>query len=178
VLYESLNFASLHKLSVLFVCENNLYSTHMPLRECRPDDNISRVAEAFCIPSYRIDGQDVLAVFETGKNAVEFCRGGNGPVFLECLTYRYRGHVGPDDNIQGCHTDIRPQAEIQAWLARDPIMGLENALIDAGMTSREHLEAIKSEVRSLVREAHERAKSSPYPDPDAIERYVFAAPGA
>jgi len=121
VLYECLNFAALKKLPLIFVCENNFYATHMPIRECRVENSIYKIAEPFCITSHELDGNDVLQVFEAGRTAVDQCRKGMGPTFIECLTYRFRGHVGPDDNIQGDHTDIRPRSEVESWLQKDPI---------------------------------------------------------
>ena len=88
VLYESLNFAALKKLPIIFVCENNLYSTHMSIRECRPENNIYEIGKPFCIQSYRVDGNDVLKVYDISKNAVELCRKDKGPVLIEFVTYR------------------------------------------------------------------------------------------
>ncbi len=122
VLYESLNFAALKKLPIIFACENNLYATHMPIRECRVNQPISKIAEPLGIKTYCVDGNDVLQVYDAGLQAVETCRSGEGPVFMEFMTYRLRGHVGPDDNIQGFHTDIRPKDEIAMWQQKDPIM--------------------------------------------------------
>ena len=79
--------------------------------------------------SHQVDGNDVLEVYEAAKRAIDQCREGNGPVFIECLTYRFRGHVGPDDNIQGTHTDIRPREEMEAWLKKDPICRLERQIL-------------------------------------------------
>jgi len=118
VLYESLNFAALKKLPLIFVCENNFYSTHLPIRECRPNSKIADIARPFGVKTRRIFGNDVLLVHETAKEAVFLCRTGKGPVFIEALTYRFRGHVGADDNIQGSHTDIRPKEEICKWQKR------------------------------------------------------------
>jgi len=134
VLYESLNFAALRKLPLIFVCENNLYATHMPVQACRVKNNIYKIAEPFLIESHEIDGNDVLQVYEAGQNAVEECREGEGPVFLEFLTYRFRGHVGPDDNIQGSHTDIRPKEEVEEWRKRDPIVIFEKYLLENDLT--------------------------------------------
>jgi TPP-dependent pyruvate/acetoin dehydrogenase alpha subunit len=83
VLYESLNFAALRKLPILFVCENNGYSTHLPIGKCRVENPIYRIAEPFLISARQVDGMDVLEVYEAGRDAVESCRGGGGPVFLE-----------------------------------------------------------------------------------------------
>jgi pyruvate dehydrogenase E1 component alpha subunit len=174
VLYESLNFASLRKLPVLFVCENNLYSTHMPINECRLDTNISKIADPFCIPAHRIDGNDVLKVFEIGKSSIESCRAGKGPVFIECLTYRYRGHVGPDDNVQGGHTDIRPASEIEEWLTKDPISRFEQSLLDCGLVSQREMVSIKKQIENQVCEAHKMAKSSPLPLSHDLMKYVYA----
>ena len=173
VLYESLNFAALKKLPIIFACENNFYSTHMPIRECRPEENISKIAKPFCIRSYRVDGNDVLKVFETSKKAVEMCRRGPGPVFIEFITYRLRGHVGPDDNIQGTHTDIRSKEEVEAWRKKDPIRRFEAFLIKNKIFRKETLERIDHEVEKEVREAHQFAKESVYPNPNELTKYVF-----
>lgn len=173
VLYESLNFAALKRLPIIFVCENNFYSTHMPIRECRPENNIFKIAKPFCIESYRINGNDVLRVYETSKKAVELCRKCGGPVFIEFITYRLRGHVGPDDNIQGIHTDIRPKEEIEKWRKKDPIKNFEKFLIKKKILGRGDLKRIDQEIDEEVKEAHRYAKMSPYPDPKELGKYVF-----
>jgi len=145
VLYESMNFASLKKLPLIFACENNFYATHLPIRECRKTSEIYRIAEPFCIKTVVVDGNDVLAVYEAGKEAVEQCRSGKGPIFMEFLTYRFRGHVGPDDNIQGSHTDIRPKEEVEEWLRRDPILLFEEYLLDNKLFDIAALENIRKE---------------------------------
>ncbi len=82
MLYESLNFASLKRLPIIFACENNFYSTHLPIRECRPENDIFKIGKPFCIQSYRVNGNNVLKVYETASKAVEFCRKGEGPILL------------------------------------------------------------------------------------------------
>lgn len=173
VLYESLNFAALKKLPIVFVCENNLYATHMPVRECRVENSIYKIAEPFCIESREIDGNDVLQVYETGQKAIDKCRSGEGPVFLECLTYRFRGHVGPDDNIQGAHTDIRPKDEIEEWFQKDPIRLFENYLSQNKLVDEDALDEIRREVQNEVDDAHIFAKNSPVPDRRELTRYVY-----
>lgn len=172
-LYESLNFAALKKLPIVFVCENNLYATHMPVRECRIENSIYRIAEPFCIESREIDGNDVLKVYEEGQKAIDKCRAGDGPVFLECLTYRFRGHVGPDDNIQGSHTDIRPKEEVEAWFRKDPIKLFENYLSQNKLVDEGALDEIRREVQSEVDDAHIFAKNSPVPDRRELIRDVY-----
>ena len=173
VLYESLNFASLKKLSIIFACENNLYSTHMPINECRPDSDIYKIALPFDIKSFRVDGNDVLKVYEIAKKSVEMCRSGKGPVFIEFLTYRLRGHVGPDDNIQGTHTDIRPKSEIEKWRKKDPLKKFEKYIIKNKIIAEQELKSIKKEIEKEVITAHNFAKNSPYPKENELEKYVF-----
>ena len=173
VLFESLNFASLKKLPVIFVCENNLYSTHMPISECRPNKDIFRVAEPFDIDCVQIDGNDVIKVYETAQKAVKLCRNGQGPYFIEALTYRLRGHVGPDDNIQGTHTDIRPACEVESWRAKDPIVRLERFLLDNSLIQKQELDAVIKATGEEVEKAHAFAAQSPFPSEENLEKYVF-----
>jgi len=174
VLYESLNFAALKKLPLIFACENNLYATHMPIRECRVNLPISRIAEPFGIEIHTVDGNDVLQVRDEGQHAVETCRIGNGPVFMEFMTYRYRGHVGPDDNIQGNHTDIRPREEVAIWMEKDPIKKFERYLTDQGMMDENELQDIRNEVADEIRDAKDFAINSPRPSGEDLTKYVFA----
>jgi len=171
VLYESLNFAALKKLPIIFACENNFYATHMPVQECRVKNNIYKIAEPFCIESHEIEGNDVLDVYVMGLKAVEKCSEGQGPVFLEFLTYRVCGHVGPDDNIQGSHIDIRPKEEVEKWLQNDPIKKFEHYLIDYQFTDKQELDEIRKEAEVEVADAHMFAKNSPHPD--ELTKYVY-----
>jgi pyruvate dehydrogenase E1 component alpha subunit len=173
VLYESLNFAALKKLPIIFVCENNQYSTHMPIRECRPKNNISEIARPFCIRSYKCDGNDVIKVYETAKTAVDICRRYSQPAFIEFITYRLRGHVGVDDNLQGYHTDIRPKAEREMWNRKDPITRFENYLLRNGILAKRGIEEIKISVTEEVDLAHAYTAGSKYPKKDKLVQYVF-----
>jgi len=164
-LYESMNLAALRKLPVLFVCENNLYSTHLPVRECRVHEDVFRIAEPFGIPSRQVDGNDVLAVHAAAAEAAARARAGDGPSFLECLTYRLRGHVGPDDNIQGSRTDIRPSEEIAAWRRRDPLPRLEAVLLERGLAQASEIEEMRDAVRREVEDAFALARASAFPAP-------------
>jgi acetoin:2,6-dichlorophenolindophenol oxidoreductase subunit alpha len=173
VLYESLNFAALKKLPIIFACENNLYSTHLPYKEIRVNENISETAIPFGIASIRIDGNNVLDVYEAGKMAVELCRKGEGPYFIEFLTYRFRGHVGPDDNIQGSHIDIRPREEVEKWVKRDPINHLYNLIIKEKISTEEEISKIRDEIKKEVEDATEFALNSDYPKPSDLLKYVY-----
>ena len=173
VLYECLNFSALKKLPMLFVCENNLYATHMPIRECRVEKEIFKIGESFGIESWRVDGMNVLEVYEEATKAIDQCRQGRGPVLLECSTYRFRGHVGPDDNIQGAHKDIRPQEEVEEWLKKDPIKRLEKYLLENEIAKSMQLKSIVKEVEEEVAVAHRFAKAGPFPEAKELNHYVF-----
>ncbi len=173
VLYESLNFASVNKLPIIFVCENNFYSTHMPINDCRPNDEIYRIAQPFGMPSIRIDGNDVVEVYEKAKEAVRICRDGDGPYFMECLTYRLRGHVGPDDNVQGTHTDIRPAEEIAMWKEKDPIQRYIKHLIENDIFTNVDIENIIQEINESLREISGMIDKPVYPKEDELLNYVF-----
>ncbi len=99
VFYESLNLASLYKLPVIFVCENNLCATHLPISACLADTDIFKKAKVFNMPGIKVDGNNVLEVYKAAKEAIENARCGNGPALIECMTYRWRGHVGPNDDL-------------------------------------------------------------------------------
>jgi len=174
VLYESLNFAALKKLPVLFVCENNFYSTHMPIRECRPNNDIFKIGKSYDILSLKVDGNDVLEVYEAAQKAVEACRNDDGPVFIECVTYRLRGHVGPDDNIHGTHTDIRPEEEIKEWRKKDPVINFEHFLLNNNILEKGDIDEIRKQIEKEIKDAHLFAKNSPYPEKSELKKYIFA----
>ena len=173
VLYESMNFAALKRLPLIFICENNLYSTHLPINRCRPNNDIFRIGEPFDISSFVVDGNNVLDVYEVSRRSVDLCRHGDGPVLIECKTYRIRGHVGPDDNIQGTHTDIRPKDEIELWTQKDPVKRFEGELLESGIITAEIIEIMKVDNRKEVDEAILYAENSPYPQQNELTAYVF-----
>lgn len=174
VLHESLNFAAVRKLSVLFVCENNLYSTHLPIRECRVREDVVEIATPHGMPGVCVDGNDVLAVRAAAAELAAACRRGAGPGFIECKTYRLRGHVGPDDNIQGVHTDLRSDAELAAWRARDPIITFRARLTaDHGISAHE-LDSVDQEAAAEVAAALSFARASAFPDEKGVMHDVFA----
>lgn len=174
ILYESLNFAALKRLPVIFACENNLYSTHLPIRECRVNQPIYLTAASFGVESHQVDGNDLLAVLAAARSAVNACRTGKGPVFLELMTYRLRGHVGPDDDIQGSHQDIRPKDEIVEWRQRDPIPSFEKYLVAEKLVDEPTLESIRVEVAAEISRARDYAMESAHPRKEDLLTYVFA----
>lgn len=172
VLYEAMNFAAVKKLPIIFACENNLYSTHMPIAEIRAATRIVDLAAPFGVPSYRLDGNDLVGVYEASNTIVRACRETPGPAFVEFMTYRMRGHVGPNDNIQGALTDIRPAEEIERWRVLDPIPRFEAFALARGIDAGE-LAAIRESVTTEVSEAHALAAASPFPQESELAQYVF-----
>ena len=169
VFYESINFAALKQLPVLFVCENNGYAihTHQRLRQYVPD--ACARARALGIPAERIDDGDALRIVERAGELVRALRAGEGPRFLECLTYRLKEHVGPGEDW---HLGYRDRAEAEPWLRRDPVSRLAEAV---GDDARRRIEA---EVAAEVADAFAWAERSPFPAPDELLRHVFREPAA
>ena len=168
--HESLNYASLKKLPVLFVCENNLFSSHLRLEERQPLDNIYQHGEAHGMPGYRIDGNNVTEVLNTAQQAVQRARAGQGPTLIECRTYRWRGHVGPKWDLG---VGIREWDEVEAWVKRCPIEGLKAQLIgQSTMTEGEAAEIegmVDEEVGVSLTFAHEGHG----PDVSELVKHVF-----
>tara|TARA_R110002126_G_scaffold16044_11_gene64731 strand:- start:2197 stop:3456 length:1260 start_codon:yes stop_codon:yes gene_type:complete len=169
--HESLNLAAQMKLPVLFVCENNLYASHMDIAQRQPNDRTARIAEAHSVATAVIDGNDVIAVAEAAGELIHNARCGNGPGYLEAVTYRWRGHVGPDENI-----DVglrRSPEELAAWKLRDPVSRLRTAMIARGDISAETADAFAGEIADGVDEAAARAYDAPWPDENALLDYVY-----
>jgi acetoin:2,6-dichlorophenolindophenol oxidoreductase subunit alpha len=173
VLYEAMNFAAVKHLPLIFACENNLYSTHMPIGDIRVARPIAELANPFGIPTQRIDGNDVVAVHEAAADIVSARRRGDGPAFVEYLTYRLRGHVGPNDNIQGTQIDIRPAAEVEQWRARDPLPRFEAFVLKNSTVTGAELGQIREAIGQDITEAHRLAAASPRPAESEISHYVF-----
>ncbi len=170
VFYESLNFASLKKLPVVFICENNLYSTHMPISACLADTNIYQKAKTFAMPGIRIDGNNVFEVFGAAKKAIADARCGQGPTLIECLTYRWRGHVGPSDDLD---KGLRSKKELDYWMDRCPVKLLEEFLLKHRILSEPEKIRIYNEIDKEIEEAIRFARESPYPDKNSLLDYVF-----
>lgn len=175
VLHETLNLAAQMKLPVLFVCENNLYASHMDIDQRQPSDSISRFADAHGVSRVLVDGNDVVAVAEAAKALIDNARSGGGPGFLEAVTYRWCGHVGPDENID---VGIRRSAEeLGAWKGRDPVARLGEALIHRGDVSAEAIAEMDSKAENAVKDAAARALNAPYPETSALLDYVYVDNG-
>ena len=173
VFHESMNLAATYGVPAIFVCENNLFSSHLDISLRQPSDRVARYAEAHCITSRTVDGNDVLAVANAARDLIGRARDGLGPAFIEAVTYRHRGHVGPKEDVDvGVH---RRMDDLVAWKKRDPVRRLWDALLAAGFASRSELEEQVTELGKQVDEARERAKAAPYPHASALLGTVFAS---
>jgi acetoin:2,6-dichlorophenolindophenol oxidoreductase subunit alpha len=169
VLYEVMNMAALWQLPVIYVCENNLYNEYTHFSETTAGEIAGR-ARAFGIPAQEVDGQDVWAVFAAASAAVEAARGGRGPAFLLCQTYRYLGHhVGDVDRAY-----YRTREEEEEWRERDPLAVLARRLVAEGIADQAALERIDREVEEEVAAGEEYALAAPFPDPREVDEHVHA----
>lgn len=171
VFHESANFASLRKLPVLFVCENNLYSVYTPLHERQPQRDLTELARGHDMPAVKADGNDVAAVFRAATEAVERARQGGGPTFLLFDTYRWREHCGPGfDN----HIGYRTEEEYLSWHSRCPIDFQRKGLQGAGIVTTETEAAWVAELKHEIDAAFDFAKSAPLPEPAGVSDHVYA----
>lgn len=166
VFHESLNFAALHGLPILFVCENNFYSVHSPLSVRQPKGNeIIQLAKGHGMDARQGDGNDAMKVLETAQQALGRIRDTKGPQFLEFKTYRWRGHCGPNEDED---LGVRSREELRVWQSRCPIRKLEKLLLDRRILKRQELEGIAQEIDEAIEEAVVFAKSSPFPAKDVL----------
>ena len=168
--YEALNMAALWTLPVLYVIENNQYAMGTAVSRASAQTELSRRGESFGIPGMQVDGMDVLAVKAAGEEALAHCRAGRGPLVMEVMTYRYRGHSMSDP------AKYRTREEVQkVRQERDAIDHVRDLLLAAGEISESDLKEIDREVKGVVSEAAEFAQQSPEPEPDELYRDVLVA---
>jgi pyruvate dehydrogenase E1 component alpha subunit len=165
--HESLNLASLWRLPVLFVCENNLYAMGMRLERAEAEPDIHKKAEGYRIPSEVVDGMDVVAVEAAARRAVDAIRIGNGPYFLECRTYRLRAHSMFDAQA------YRPKDEIEAWKRKGPIVRFQGWLEEAGLLHADELTSIEAEVAAEVDAAVAFAEAGSLEPVEDLVRFVL-----
>ncbi len=170
--HESLNFAGVQKLPVVFVCENNRYATATPLSMATLNTEVATKAAAYGIPGVAVDGNDVLAVWEVTRQAVQRARTGGGPTLIEAKTYRVVGHH-EGDPLTGTY---RTQEELDAWKARCPIAVFRKKLLAEGRATAEQLDQIDREVEAKVMQAVDFSRKSPAPDPARANDHVWAEP--
>lgn len=161
--HESLNLASLWKLPVIFVCENNQYSMGMAVEKAWAVDSLLPRAAAHNVPAEQVDGMDVIKVYEAALRAIEHARGGKGPVLLEVKTYRFRGHSMTDP------TYYRTREEAEEWrTTRDPIGIFEKHLLEAGQATQAEFDENDAKATQVAEEAAEFADNSAFPEPEEL----------
>ncbi|WP_422445195.1 thiamine pyrophosphate-dependent dehydrogenase E1 component subunit alpha [Thermoanaerobacterium sp. DL9XJH110] len=166
--HESVNLASVWKLPVVYVCENNLYGMSVPFAKASAVKNVADRAAAYGIPGEVVDGNDVEAVYEVVKKAVDRARRGEGPSIVEAKTYRWMGHSKSDANV------YRTKEEIEEWKQKCPIKRYRAKLVQECTATPEELDRIEREVEKAIQEAIEYAKNSPEPRVEDIMDGVYA----
>jgi TPP-dependent pyruvate/acetoin dehydrogenase alpha subunit len=167
---ESLNFAVIKKLPVIFVCENNFFSTHTHIRYRQPDIPIYKRARSFGLESQSLDGNNVITIYVAAKNVVKRCREGEGPFFLECITYRYREHVGPNFDFDNPY---RTKEEVERWMRRCPVKMSEKILFANGDLRVDKVNSLKDKISCEIEEAVHYAEKSPWPAKGSLTEDVY-----
>lgn len=164
--HEAINIAAAHDLPAIYVCEFNGYGLSTDYERISRTRYVSERAGAYRIPGITVDGNDVVAVYEAAKEAVERARRGEGPTLLECRTYRWDAH-----NIGGL--DKRPKEEIEAWKAKEPIKPYAERLIAEGVIDQAGVDQIWAEAREEMAKANQFGADSPYPDVETALQHVY-----
>ena len=163
--HESLNFASLRKLPILFVCENNNYAIYSHVRDRMAGDGICPRVRTYGVPAERVEHGDALELHRVAGESLYHVRAGSGPRFMECMTYRWRDHVGPDEDRR---YGYRADAELDAWISRDSIGQIAESL------PKDIRIRIESDIERRIAEAIQYAEESSFPAAGEIDEYVFA----
>ncbi len=167
--HEGLNLASIWKLPVLFVCENNQFATEVPFSYSAGNPRVAERGAAYGLPAVAVDGNNVLAVQQAAQEAVQRARSGGGPMLIECKTYRTRAHAEGMGDF-----GYRTREEVGQWKARCPIAFLKSYLLENKLAEATELAGIEQEIAALVEEAHKFAENSPVPTAESATQHVFA----
>jgi pyruvate dehydrogenase E1 component alpha subunit len=165
--HEALNLSKVWKLPVLWVCENNQYGMGTAVDRASAVSEMRQKAEGYCIPNDCVDGMDVLKVRQAADEALAFVRAGNGPFFLEIVTYRFRGHSMGDPER------YRKAEEVRKWQENDPIGIYRRTLVAQGIASEAELDALEQKAEEDTAAAVQFAESSPEPEPEALFEHIY-----
>jgi pyruvate dehydrogenase E1 component alpha subunit len=168
--HESANFAALHKLPVIFVCENNLYGISVCMDRHTALKDIAERAAGYAMPGAIVDGMDIIAVFDAVDKAVKAARNNKGPTLIECKTYRFRGHFEGDPNLGERY---RTKDEMDRWKEKCPINKFMNHVLNKKLADRKALDNMEQRVKERVEEAMAFADSSPFPNPEETLEDLF-----
>jgi pyruvate dehydrogenase E1 component alpha subunit len=165
--HEALNLASVWKLPVIFMCENNFFGMGTDIRHVSAVIEVYKRAEAYAMPAEQVDGMDVLAMYDAVQRAADHVRAGYGPYFLEAITYRFRGHSMADPEF------YREKDELEEWKRLDPITAFRTKLERDGAIDAPAFEKLQGEIEDAVNEAVRFAEESPDPAVETLERHVY-----
>ena len=172
VFHESVNFSVVHKLPVIFVVENNLYSVYTPLSERQPERALQTIGASHGLHAGELDGNDVVRIHEAAEKLIKQARNGDGPSLLVCNTYRWREHCGPNyDNDLG----YRSEAEFERWREKCPIESFAKALRKEGLLTDQANSDLTISIMKEIEEAMSFAQNSPLPDPNTASNGVYAS---
>tara|TARA_B100000886_G_scaffold190530_1_gene131120 strand:+ start:18548 stop:19576 length:1029 start_codon:yes stop_codon:yes gene_type:complete len=167
---ESFNLASIMKLPIIFVVENNLFASHMHIDLRQPHNSTARFADAHGIPFKVVDGNNLTDIYKASEKAVMYCRKNKGPYFIEAMTYRWRGHVGPSEDID---VGVKRKHDLKTWKKRDPIKRLKDSLINKNIISRNDFKKITKVIDKNLKEQWEEALKSPYPPKTLLSEIIY-----
>ncbi|WP_243373229.1 pyruvate dehydrogenase (acetyl-transferring) E1 component subunit alpha [Geotalea sp. SG265] len=165
--HESLNWARVWELPVLFICENNFYGIGTEVHRSSALPDIHRRTCGYDVPSERVDGMDAIAVYQAVRHGAEWVREQSRPYLLEAMTYRFRGHSMADPG------KYRSTAELELWKSRDPLVNLGKRLVEAGIADQAKLDALRAQAVAVVQEAVKFAEESPWPEDSEVYADIF-----
>lgn len=168
--HEAMNFAAVEKLPVIFICENNLYSVHSDMTVRQPPRPVAALGPAHGVPAARTDGNDADALWALGRAAMRRAVSGQGPSLIEGMTYRWREHCGPNDDVG---LGYRSRAEFDAWAAHDPLVVARARLLAEGVLTERDIGAMEADIAALTDAAFERAVQAPFPEPGELTTHIF-----
>lgn len=168
--HEAANMAGLYKLPVVFVCENNGFGEYTPQANHQAIVDVADRAAGYGMPGVIVDGMDAVAVYEAAGEAIDRARSGKGPTLLECKTYRFFDHVG----VRGMGLTYRSDEEVERWKKRDPILLMEERLLEQKVLSAEQIKAVHEITAEEVKAGIKFAEESPFPEPSSLTEDVYA----
>lgn len=166
--HEGMNLASVRKLPIVFVCNNNQYAYSTPLKLQMAISNVAERALAYGMPSKIVNGNNVMEVYTAAKEAYETARNGGGPTFIECKTMRMHGHSEHDS------AKYVPRELLEEWKKKDPILYMETYLMENQIAKKEELDGVDLQVKKEIEEAEAFAEESPYPEPEEVLKGLYA----
>ncbi|MDC3083011.1 thiamine pyrophosphate-dependent dehydrogenase E1 component subunit alpha [Pelagibacteraceae bacterium] len=172
VFYESINFAALHNLPILFVCENNYYSVYSNIKNRQPTNRkISNVSKSMGVESYRMNGNKVEEIFTKTQKMIHSIRKKNKPILIELSTYRVLEHCGPNNDD---HLNYRNKEELNTWLNNCPIEKYKKQLLKQKVLSKEELKKVYLKIDKEISQSFDFAKKSKFPNKDKLFKYIYA----